>query len=215
LPLARPSMSWSKRFATRSPIRRARASAARSAAPEDRRARDPGRIRARTPPARSEAPAGPLPRPPQVAFCAPRVGSDPVPPSLEDPRASRRAIELSLDSLDLEGEIRPRAVIAMQRRIAEALSVDPRRVVVDLSAVTVLGRATIELFCAALRWLTRRGRDARDRPGAAARASHARDVRDRWGGVALERERRAGGRCSVATWCTAIESFNVQQVKGR
>ena len=60
-------------------------------------------------------------------------------------------------SIVLEGEIDPGAVIALQRRIVEALNVGQRRVVVDLSAVTVLGGATVDLLCGALRWLTRRG----------------------------------------------------------
>ena len=62
-----------------------------------------------------------------------------------------------IPSIVLEGEIDPGAVIALQRRIVEALNVGQRHVVVDLSAVTVLGGATIDLFCGALRWLTRRG----------------------------------------------------------
>jgi len=48
-------------------------------------------------------------------------------------------------------------VIALQRRVVEALDAGQRRVVVDLSAVTVLGGATVGLLCGALRWLTRRG----------------------------------------------------------
>jgi anti-sigma B factor antagonist len=62
-----------------------------------------------------------------------------------------------IPSIVLEGEIDPGAVIALQRRIVEALDAGQRRVVVDLSAVTVLGGATIDLLCGALRWLTRRG----------------------------------------------------------
>jgi len=56
-----------------------------------------------------------------------------------------------------KGEIDPGAVIALRRRIVEALDAGQRRVVVDLSAVTVLGGATIDLLCGALRWLTGRG----------------------------------------------------------
>jgi anti-sigma B factor antagonist len=62
-----------------------------------------------------------------------------------------------IPSIVLEGEIDPGAVIALQRRIVEAVNAGQRRVVVDLSAVTVLGGATIDLLCGALRWLTRRG----------------------------------------------------------
>lgn len=62
-----------------------------------------------------------------------------------------------IPSIVLEGKIDPGAVIALQRRIVEALDAGQRRVVVDLSAVTVLGGATIDLLCGALRWLTRRG----------------------------------------------------------
>jgi anti-sigma B factor antagonist len=61
-----------------------------------------------------------------------------------------------IPSIVLEGEIDPGAVIALQRRIVEALDAGQRRVVVDLSAVTVLGGATIDLLCGALRSLTRR-----------------------------------------------------------
>jgi anti-anti-sigma factor len=62
-----------------------------------------------------------------------------------------------IPSIVLEGEIDPRMVIALQRRVVEALNAGQRRVVVDLSAVTVLGGATIDLLCGALRRLTRRG----------------------------------------------------------
>jgi anti-anti-sigma factor len=62
-----------------------------------------------------------------------------------------------IPSIVLEGKIDPGAVIALQRRIVEALDAGQRRVVVDLSAVTVLGGGTIDLLCGALRWLTRRG----------------------------------------------------------
>jgi anti-anti-sigma factor len=62
-----------------------------------------------------------------------------------------------IPSIVLEGEIDPGAVIALQRRIVEAINAGQRRVVVDLSAVTVLGGATIDLLCGALRWLARRG----------------------------------------------------------
>jgi anti-sigma B factor antagonist len=62
-----------------------------------------------------------------------------------------------IPSIVLEGEIDPGAVIALQRRISVLLDGGQRRIVVDLSAVTVLGGATIDLFCGALRWLTRRG----------------------------------------------------------
>ena len=70
--------------------------------------------------------------------------------------ASPRVTEIP--SIVLEGEIDPGMVIALQRRIVEAINAGQRRVVVDLSAVTVLlGGATIDLLCGALRWLTRRG----------------------------------------------------------
>ena len=62
-----------------------------------------------------------------------------------------------IPSIVLEGEIDPGAVIVLQRRVVEALDAGQRRVVVDLSAVTVLGGATVGLLCGALRWLTRRG----------------------------------------------------------
>jgi anti-anti-sigma factor len=62
-----------------------------------------------------------------------------------------------IPSIVLEGEIDPRMVIALQRRVVEALNAGQRRVVVDLSAVTVLGGATIDLLCGALRRMTRRG----------------------------------------------------------
>jgi anti-anti-sigma factor len=62
-----------------------------------------------------------------------------------------------IPSIVLEGEIDPGAVIALQRRIIDALDAGQRHVVVDLSAVTVLGGATVDLLCGALRWLTRRG----------------------------------------------------------
>jgi anti-anti-sigma factor len=62
-----------------------------------------------------------------------------------------------IPSIVLEGEIDPGTVIALQRRIVEALNAGQRRVVVDLSAVTVLGGATSDLLCGALRRLTRRG----------------------------------------------------------
>ena len=62
-----------------------------------------------------------------------------------------------IPSIVLEGEIDPGTVIALQRRVVEALDAGQRRVVVDLSAVTVLGGATVDLLCGALRWLTRRG----------------------------------------------------------
>jgi anti-anti-sigma factor len=62
-----------------------------------------------------------------------------------------------IPSIVLEGKIDPGGVIALQRRIVEALEAGQRRVVVDLSAVTVLGGATIDLLCGALRRLTRRG----------------------------------------------------------
>ena len=121
-----------------------------------------------------------------------------------------------IPSIVLEGEIDPGMVIALQRRIVEAINAGQRRVVVDLSAVTVLlGGATIDLLCGALRWLTCRGATLAIVGGAATLASRARTVRDRWGRAAPERERRQASRCGDATRRTAIESFNVQQVKGR
>jgi anti-anti-sigma factor len=60
-------------------------------------------------------------------------------------------------SIVLEGEIDPGAVIALQRRIVEAINAGQHRVVVDLSAVTSLGGATIDQLCGAWRWLTRCG----------------------------------------------------------
>jgi anti-anti-sigma factor len=62
-----------------------------------------------------------------------------------------------IPSIVLEGEIDPGAVIALQRRVVAALNAGQRRVVVDLTAVTVLGGATSDLLCGALRRLTRRG----------------------------------------------------------
>jgi anti-anti-sigma factor len=62
-----------------------------------------------------------------------------------------------IPSIVLEGEIDPGAVIAIQRRVVEALDAGQRRVVVGSTPVTVLGGATVDLLCGALRWLTRRG----------------------------------------------------------
>jgi ABC-type transporter Mla MlaB component len=106
-----------------------------------------------------------------------------------------------IPSIVLEGEIDPGAVIALQRRIVEALNAGQRRVVVDLSAVTVLGGAPIDLLCGALRWLTCRGATLAIVGGAATRASRARTVRDRWGRAVPERERRPVGRLGDATRC--------------
>jgi anti-sigma B factor antagonist len=62
-----------------------------------------------------------------------------------------------IPSIVLEGEIDPGTVIALQRRINVMLDAGQRRIVVDLSAVTILGGATVGLFCGAVRCLTRRG----------------------------------------------------------
>jgi anti-anti-sigma factor len=62
-----------------------------------------------------------------------------------------------IPSIVLEGEIDPRMVIELQRRVVEALDAGQRRVVVDFSAVTVRGGATSHLLCGALRRLTGRG----------------------------------------------------------
>jgi anti-sigma B factor antagonist len=62
-----------------------------------------------------------------------------------------------IPSIVLEGEIDPGTVIVLQQRVVEALDAGQRRVVVDLSAVTVLGGTTVDLLCGALLWLTRRG----------------------------------------------------------
>lgn len=62
-----------------------------------------------------------------------------------------------IPTVALEGEIDPAAVVALQRRIGVALRARPRRIVVDMSAVSVLGAQTMSLFCAALRGMERRG----------------------------------------------------------
>jgi anti-anti-sigma factor len=118
-------------------------------------------------------------------------------------------------SIVLEGEIDPGAVIALQRRIAEALKVGQRHVVVDLSAVTVLGGATIGLFCGSLRSLTRRGVTLAIVGG----PPHVHRVLELSAidGVKLHQRISAAkdSRFGDATSPTAVGSFNVQQVKGR
>jgi len=64
---------------------------------------------------------------------------------------------LPLLGIALGGEIDPAMVIALHRRINDALDAGEDRVVLDLSAVTVLGGRTASLFCGVLRRLSRRG----------------------------------------------------------
>jgi len=120
-----------------------------------------------------------------------------------------------IPSIVLEGEIDPGAVIALQRRIVEALDAGQRRVVLDLSAVTVLGGATIDLLCGALRWLTRRGATLAI-VGGPPRVHRVLEL-CAIDGVKLHQSESAAlvGRCGEATRRPAIESFNVQQAKGR
>jgi anti-sigma B factor antagonist len=57
----------------------------------------------------------------------------------------------------LGGAIDPWMVIALQRRVTSALDAGADRVVLDLTAVTVLGGQTVGVLCAVLRRLARRG----------------------------------------------------------
>jgi len=57
----------------------------------------------------------------------------------------------------LEGEIGPAAVIALQRRIIRALDSRHPRIVVDVTGATGPGGATLQLFCGALRFVSRCG----------------------------------------------------------
>jgi anti-anti-sigma regulatory factor len=55
----------------------------------------------------------------------------------------------------VEGEIDPGEVIALQRRISVALDAGYRRILIDLSAVTLmLGDQTASMFCGVVRRLT-------------------------------------------------------------
>jgi anti-anti-sigma factor len=64
---------------------------------------------------------------------------------------------VSVRVVGLAGDVDPGAVIAMHRDITAALDAGDRRIVVDLTAVTLLGAQTAGLFCGALRRCNRRG----------------------------------------------------------
>ena len=59
--------------------------------------------------------------------------------------------------LSLQGEIGPGAVIALRRQMSAMLDAGQPRIVVDLSAVTVLGGPTLSLLGGVLRLANRRG----------------------------------------------------------
>lgn len=59
-------------------------------------------------------------------------------------------------TLTIRGEIDPVVVIALQRRIRDALGSGHRRIVIDLSAVTFLGAQTSPMLGGALRRLASR-----------------------------------------------------------
>jgi anti-anti-sigma factor len=120
-----------------------------------------------------------------------------------------------IPSIVLEGEIDPRMVIALQGRVVEALNAGQRRVVVDLIAVTVLGGATLDLLCAALRRLTHRGATLAF-VGGSPRVHCALEL-FAIDGVELHQSASAARPPTLATppGTPNIDSFNAQQVKGR
>jgi anti-anti-sigma factor len=147
------------------------------------------------------------------------VDHPPAPPRLSS-RAGVEAVTCAspgvteIPSIVLEGEIDPGAVIALQRRIVEAINAGRRRVVVDLSAVTPLGGATIDQLCGAWRWLTRSGATLAI-VGGPPRVHRVLELCATDGGELHQSVSAAWPAAADATRRTAIESFNVQQAKGR
>jgi anti-anti-sigma regulatory factor len=108
-----------------------------------------------------------------MAHAAPAalIGVDSQPEHLDQPphtggrirdvgeRAGVASAAAGIDAqvIALGGAIDPGMVIALHQRMGAALDAGHRRIVVDLSSVTDLGRETANALCGALRRLSRRG----------------------------------------------------------